>query len=180
MSYALSPWPPFTARACDADPALWAELYPYSMAGEHFDGQWARLEAAAAAGSAIPFAVVASGVCVGMTSYMAIEPEHRAVEIGRTYYAPDRRGGAVNPAAKSLLLANAFARGANRVQFRVDAINGRSRAAVLKLGAVQEGIARQDRITWTGRVRDSVVFSILASEWPAVRARLDERLAALA
>ena len=67
-----------------------------------------------------------------------------------------------------------------RVQFRVDAINARSRAAVLKLGAVQEGIMRQDRVTWTGRVRDSVVFSIIADEWPAVRERLDARLAAFA
>jgi RimJ/RimL family protein N-acetyltransferase len=64
------------------------------------------------------------------------------------------------------------------VQYKVDAINARSRAAVLKLGAIQEGILRQDRVTWTGRVRDTVVFSILADEWPAVRDRLDARLAA--
>ena len=99
------------------------------------------------------------------------------MEIGATYYGPELRGGAVNPAAKRLLLANAFASGARRVQFKVDAINARSRAAVLKLGAVQEGILRQDRVTWTGRIRDSVVFSILADEWPAVRERLDARLA---
>ncbi|HET6972082.1 MAG TPA: GNAT family protein, partial [Phenylobacterium sp.] len=61
-----------------------------------------------------------------------------------------------------------------------DALNSRSRAAVLKLGATQEGILRQDRITWTGRVRDTVVFSILKDEWPAVRAGLDARLAAFA
>jgi len=62
------------------------------------------------------------------------------------------------------------------VQFKVDAINARSRAAVLKLGAVQEGILRQDRVCWTGRIRDTVFFSILANEWPGVRARLDARL----
>ena len=66
------------------------------------------------------------------------------------------------------------------MQFRVDAINARSRAAVLKLGALQEGILRQDRICWTGRVRDTVHFSILAAEWPSVRERLDTRLAAFA
>lgn len=60
----------------------------------------------------------------------------------------------------------------------MDAINGRSRAAVLKLGATQEGVLRQDRITWTGRVRDTVVFSVLAAEWRSVRERLDARLAA--
>jgi RimJ/RimL family protein N-acetyltransferase len=63
------------------------------------------------------------------------------------------------------------------VQLNVDAINARSRAAVRKLGAVQEGVLRQDRICWTGRIRDTVVFSILADEWPEVRARLDQRLA---
>jgi len=102
------------------------------------------------------------------------------VEIGGTYYGPDLRGGAVSPAAKRLLLANAFESGARRVQFKVDAINARSRAAVLKLGAIQEGILRQERVTWTGRVRDTVVFSILADEWPAVRDRLDARLATFA
>jgi RimJ/RimL family protein N-acetyltransferase len=86
----------------------------------------------------------------------------------------------VNPAAKRLLMAHAFESGVRRVQYKVDAINARSRAAVLKLGAIQEGILRQDRVTWTGRVRDTVVFSILADEWPAVRDRLDARLAAFA
>ena len=110
-------------------------------------------------------------------------PGHRqgnaTLEIGGTYYRPELRGGAVNPAAKRLLMAHAFESGARRVQYKVDAINARSRAAVLKLGAIQEGILRQDRVTWTGRVRDTVVFSILADEWPAVRERLDARLAAI-
>jgi RimJ/RimL family protein N-acetyltransferase len=65
------------------------------------------------------------------------------------------------------------------VVYRVDAINARSRAAVLKLGAVEEALLRQDRVTWTGRIRDTVIFSILADEWPTVRDRLDRRLAAL-
>ena len=77
-----------------------------------------------------------------------------------------------------LLLGYAFERGARRVQFRVDAANARSRAAVLKLGATQEGILRNDKITWTGRTRSTVVFSVLSEEWPAVRDHLDTRLAA--
>ncbi|WP_411287789.1 GNAT family N-acetyltransferase [Phenylobacterium sp.] len=163
--------------ACDADPATWYELYPYSMQGEHFDAVWARLMTDMAAGRTIAFAVVVDGRCQGMTTYSGIDGPNHALEIGGTYYAPSLRGGAVNPACKRLLLGHAFACGADRVQFRVDAINGRSRSAVLKLGAMQEGIFRHDRITWTGRVRDTVFFSILADEWPAVRDRLDARLA---
>jgi RimJ/RimL family protein N-acetyltransferase len=86
----------------------------------------------------------------------------------------------VNPSAKRLMMGHAFESGARRVVYRVDAINARSRAAVLKLGAVQEGILRQDRVTFTGRVRDTVIFSVLADEWPAVRDRLDARLTAFA
>ena len=165
--------------ACEADTEIWARLYPISMVGEHFDPMWTRLTEARDQGGSIPFAVMADGRCRGITSYMQIDVPNRAVEIGGTYYAPDCRGGTVNPAAKRLMLGGAFEAGASRVQFRVDALNARSRAAVLKLGATQEGIFRQDRITWTGRVRDTVFFSILADEWPAVRDRLDARLAEL-
>ena len=164
--------------ACDADPKTWDEIYPYSMAGAHFDAGWARLYADPAA-DRINFAVIVDGRCVGVSSYLRIDPANASVEIGGTYYHPDFRGGAVNPAAKRLLMGEAFARGARRVQYRVDAINARSRAAVLKLGATQEGILRQDMLTWTGRVRDTVVFSVVADEWPTVRDRLDSRLAAL-
>jgi N-acetyltransferase len=164
--------------ACGADPATWNELYPFSMLGEGFDVQWKRLQAGAATGKTIPFAVIVDGACRGMTTYLAIDAPNHTVEIGATYYEPAVRGGPVNPSAKRLLLGHAFDCGASRVQFRVDAINARSRAAVVKLGAVQEGIIRRDRVTWTGRVRDTVVFSILPEEWPDVRQRLDRRLAA--
>jgi len=101
------------------------------------------------------------------------------VEIGGTYYHPDHRGGPVNPSAKRLLLGHAFTSGAQRVQFKVDALNLRSRAAVTKLGAKQDGVLRSDRLTWTGRRRDTVIFSILPQEWPAIRDQLDARLAKL-
>ena len=162
---------------CAADPDTWNQLYPFSMLGEAFDVGWARMYAKPGP-EWIAFAVMVDGRCGGATSYLAIDGANATVEIGATYYGPELRGGAVNPAAKRLLLANAFASGARRVQFKVDAINARSRAAVLKLGAAQEGILRQDRVTWTGRIRDTVVFSILADEWPPVRDRLDARLAA--
>ncbi len=165
--------------ACDADPETWARFYSYSMAAEHFDPEWERRMADTPETSGcIPFAVMTGGRCVGMSRFLAIDPDNAAVEIGGTYYAPDVRGGAVNPAAKRLLLEHAFAAGARRVEFRVDSLNARSRAAVLKLGAHQDGILRQDRIVWTGRIRNSVVFSILADEWPAIREQLDARLAA--
>ncbi|NNM78669.1 GNAT family N-acetyltransferase [Sphingomonas sp. ID1715] len=160
--------------AANADPDIWT-IYPYSMADEHFDGFWARLMDQRAAGDRMPFAVCVNGECVGISCYLNIGREAAGVEIGGTYYRPDVRGGIVNPTAKLLLIGHAFACGARRVAFRVDAINARSRAAVLKLGAVEEGILRQNSVTWTGRVRDTVVFSILRDEWPAVEKRLLER-----
>lgn len=166
--------------ACAADPATWNELYPYSMLDQGFDFHWARILQEASQGQTMAFAVVVGGVCRGMSTYLGIDGMNHAVEIGATYYEPSVRGGAVNPAAKRLLLGHAFQCGATRAQLKVDAINVRSRAAVLKLGALQEGILRGDRVTWTGRVRDTVVYSILAEEWPTVRDRLDARLAAFA
>jgi len=164
--------------ACDADPQLWPAFYYMSLGGDQFDAGWASLRAQQAAGTRIPFAVIHDGEVVGVSTYIGIQPENRTLEIGTTYYRPSSRGGVVNPAAKRLLLDQAFACGAGRVVFQVDAINARSRAAMTKLGAVEEGLMRNDKITWTGRVRSSVIFSILAEEWAVVRAKLDERLAA--
>lgn len=164
--------------ACAADPDTWNNLYPYSMLGEAFDAGWARMARDREAGTLIPFAVVVNGACRGMTCYITPSADNRSVEIGGTYYDPAVRGGPVNPECKRLLLAHAFEAGAMRVWFKIDAINARSRAAVLKLGAIQEGVLRRDRITWTGRVRDTAFYSILDDEWPAVRERLDARLAA--
>lgn len=166
-------------EACDADPETFERLYPYAMHAEHFEPGWRRFYEAAGS-DRIGFAVVVGGRCVGASSFLRIDPANSTVEIGGTYYHPDFRGGATNPASKRLLMGEAFEKGARRVQYRVDAINARSRAAVLKLGAVEEGTMRDDWLTWTGRVRSTVVFSVLAREWPAVRERLDQRLAALA
>lgn len=163
--------------ACWADPDLWARLYSFSMLPEHFDAMWELLTGGQLSGPSLTYAVVQDGRCVGMTSFIAIDGRNRTVEVGGTYYAPDVRGGVVNPAAKRLMMGQAFEAGMNRVQYCVDALNARSRAAVLKLGAVQEGILRAQKITWTGRVRDTVVFSVTADEWPKVRDGLDARLA---
>ncbi|HPA39026.1 MAG TPA: GNAT family protein [Phenylobacterium sp.] len=165
--------------ACEADQDIWTRLYPFSWAGEHFEPTWTMLTTHIAQGQTIGFAVMVGRALAGLTCFSGMDAANAVVEIGGTYYAPDHRGGAVNPAAKRLMMGHAFACGARRVVYRVDALNARSRAAVTKLGAVQEGVLRQDRVTWTGRLRDTVIFSVLADEWPAVRDRLDARLAAL-
>jgi N-acetyltransferase len=165
--------------ACEADPDTWSRLYVYSWAGEQFAPTWNKLMADQAAGGTLPFAVIVGAEVRGLSTFYGIDAANGVVEIGGTYYHPDHRGSAVNPSAKRLMLGDAFDSGARRVVFRVDALNARSRAAVGKLGAAQEGVLRQDRVTWTGRIRDTVIFSILADEWPAVRDRLDARLAAL-
>jgi len=161
--------------ACDADRDIW-ELYPYSMAGAGFEPFWARSMRRIEAGEAVIFAVLNDGVLVGVSGF-GPDKVNATTEIGGTYLHPDVRGGPVNPESKRLMLEHAFESGARRVQFKVDAANLRSAAAMRKLGAVQDGVLRQDQITWTGRVRDTIIFSILADEWPAVRDGLDTRLA---
>jgi RimJ/RimL family protein N-acetyltransferase len=128
-----------------------------------------------------PFVVVTreDGRLVGSTSYLDVSDENRATEIGWTWYAPDVWGTAVNPEAKYLLLRHAFDDwDAIRVFFKTDARNLRSQAAIKKLGAQYEGTLRSQRILPDGFRRDSVYFSILDHEWPAVKTRLAERLRA--
>ena len=103
----------------------------------------------------------------GMSSFIGIDEARQVLEIGGTYYRPDLRGTGFNRRVKDMMLKRAFGCGIRRVEFRVDARNARSQAAMAKLGATREGVLRADRITWTGHVRDTVLFSILKDEWPA-------------
>lgn len=120
-----------------------------------------------------------SGVTVGRISYSEIRWADRWAEIG-TMLLPAAQGSGVNPEAKLLLMARAFeGLGAGRVHFKVDARNARSIRAMQKLGAVQEGTLRQYQVLPDGFTRDSVIFSVLRGEWPAVKVGLRERLAAL-
>lgn len=164
--------------ALDCDPDNWHIQATCGM-GEHFDSYWAAMTQVPAR---IGYAVraLADGRLAGTTSFYAADPHHRTVEIGFTWFRPEYRGTAVNPEAKLLMLGQAFGAGALRVQFSVDARNPVSQAAVLKLGATREGVIRRHRLTWTGHKRDTVLFSIIDEEWPAVRARLEARLAAAA
>jgi N-acetyltransferase len=166
-------------RALDCDPDAWS-LLASSGAGAQFDGWWERHWADMQAGAEIAYAVrrISDGAVMGTSSFLNIKPEHRGVEIGATFLRPEARGGPINPDMKLLMLSCAFSAGALRVEIITDARNTRSAAAIAKLGAVREGVLRRHRVTWTGHIRDTLVFSVTDEEWPAVRARLEARVAA--
>ena len=98
--------------ACEADQDIWTRLYPFSWAGEHFEPTWTMLTTHIAQGQTIGFAVMVGQALAGLTCFSGMDAANAVVEIGGTYYAPDHRGGAVNPAAKRLMMGHAFACGA--------------------------------------------------------------------
>jgi RimJ/RimL family protein N-acetyltransferase len=149
--------------ACAQDREVWA-VYPYSMLDEHFD---AGLDRRLASSDWVVFTIRRGDRVVGTSCYISVDPRHRTLEIGGTYYVPEERGTGLNRAVKQLLLSRAFACGFDRVQFNIDTRNGRSMRAVEKIGAMREGTLRRNRVTWTGYVRDTAVYSILREEWEA-------------
>lgn len=165
--------------ALDCDPASW-DIMVAAAYGPYFDGWWRSALKAMEQGSRIAWAVrrLDNGAVVGTTSLYEIKLDYRRCEIGSTFYRPEARGGAVNPACKRLLLGHAFDGGAVRVEIITDAINPGSQAAIRKLGAREEGVLRKHKITFKGRIRDTAQFAVLDDDWPEVRARLDARLAA--
>lgn len=139
------------------------------------DDAWKAQEA----GSALPFVIidVQSNQVAGWTRYMNADAAHRRLEIGHTFVAPQWQRTRVNTEAKYLLLEYAFEElNCIRVEFKTDVLNTTSRAAIERLGAIQEGILRSHMVMGGGRLRDTVYYSILASEWPAVAARLRDKL----
>lgn len=119
----------------------------------------------------------ASGSPAGSTRFMNIDRSNRRVEIGSTWLAPRFQRTAVNTEAKYLMLRHAFETwNCLRVELKTDALNQKSRSAIARIGAKEEGTLRQHLITWTGRVRDTVYFSILEAEWPQVKRMLEEKL----
>jgi len=127
-------------------------------------------------GVALPFAILekATGRAIGSTRYGNIDRTHHRVEIGWTWVAREWQRTAMNTEAKYLLLKHAFETlGCMRVELKTDSLNERSRAAILRLGAREEGIFRNHMITASGRIRHTVYFSIIDSEWPAVKGRLE-------
>jgi N-acetyltransferase len=132
-----------------------------------------------AKGVALPFATIvkATGQAVGSTRYGNIDLFNRRVEIGWTWITRPWQRTAVNTEAKYLMLRHAFETlGCLRVELKTDSLNDRSRNAILRMGAQQEGILRNHMVTASGRMRHTVYFSIIDSEWPAVKVRLEEKL----
>jgi RimJ/RimL family protein N-acetyltransferase len=145
--------------ACAQDRDIW-DIYPYSMLGDHFDPAFNQM----LDGARQVYAVFDGDRLVGCTSWYAHDPANKAVAIGGTFIAPTVRGGPFNLRLKRLLIRHARACGIVRIVFDVDTRNKRSQAAVMKLGAKLEGVLRRNRITWTGYVRDTAVFSLLPGE----------------
>lgn len=167
---------------CEAvrDGALW-ELWATSV--PHPDGMRAEIErrlALMAAGSMLPFTVRerASGRIVGMTTYMHIDAAQRRVEIGSTWYARSVQRTAINTECKLMLLGHAFEKlDCVAVEFRTSHLNQASRRAIERLGAKQDGVLRSHMRHKDGSLRDTVVYSVLALEWPAVKTHLQFQLA---
>jgi RimJ/RimL family protein N-acetyltransferase len=160
---------------------LWKTWYASVPKPEGVAAEIDRRLALQADGRMAPWAVVsrATGGAVGMTTYMNIDAPNRRVEIGSTWLGRDAQGTGVNPAAKLLLLTRAFEElGCIAVEFRTHWHNAQSRAAIAKLGAKQDGVLRNHQVWKNGTLRDTVVFSIIDSEWLAVRQGLLARLEA--
>jgi RimJ/RimL family protein N-acetyltransferase len=163
--------------AAGADPVVWAHL-PWPQAGDRA-AMRALLEAERRV--ALPFAQieVASGRAIGITTYRDVDERNRTLEIGGTWLGRPWWRSAINTEAKLLFLGHAFdVLRANRVAIKTDIRNERSQAAIARLGAVREGVLRHQMIRPDGSLRDTVLFSVLSEEWPAVREHLRARLAA--
>ena len=148
--------------ACAEDREIWA-IYANNFGPDGFDESIALYRSCPRNRT---FVLFEGDELAGMSSFLGIDDNRQCLEIGGTYYRPHLRGSGFNRRVKDMMLKRAFDSGMRRVEFRVDARNERSQAAMKKLGAVREGVLRADRITWTGHVRDTVLFAILKEEWP--------------
>jgi N-acetyltransferase len=161
------------------DEDLW-KVIPYRVTTPSEMAEYiGKARAAEQAGSVLAFATIeiASGKPVGSTRFMNIDVGNRRVEIGSTFIGKAWQRTVVNTEAKYLMLRHAFETWhCFRVELKTDVLNQRSRAAILRIGAKEEGTLRRHTITWSGRVRDTVYFSIIDSEWPGVKANLERRL----
>ena len=147
-------------EACAADREIW-EIYYRDFGPEGFDAEFDTL----LANDWQAFAAFHGERLVGMSSYIGIDPDEGVLEIGCTYFHPDVRGTTFNRTVKDLMIRHARECGFTNILFRIDDRNKRSQAAVRKLGASQVDFIRADRVTWTGHVRDTVVFALNADDW---------------
>jgi RimJ/RimL family protein N-acetyltransferase len=130
-------------------------------------------------GISLPFATIdrKSNKVIGSTRFLNIDLPNKRVEIGATWIAQPFQRTVINTEAKYLMMRHAFETlGCNRVEWKTDSLNTKSRNAILRLGATQEGIFRQHMVTWSGRLRDTVYFSVIAPEWPAVKKALEAKI----
>ena len=148
--------------ACAEDRDIW-EIYATNFGPDGFD---AAIDGYISNPRNRTFVLFDGGELAGMSSFLGIDEDRQTLEVGGTYYRPKFRGTGFNRRVKDMMLRRAFDCEIRRVEFRVDVRNARSQAAMKKLGAVREGVLRADRITWTGHVRDTVLFAILKDEWP--------------
>ncbi len=158
---------------------LWRTWYTHIPELEGMAAEIERRLALREAGSMLPFAVRRNdtGEAVGMTTFMNLDPANRRLEIGSTWLAKSAQRTGINTEAKLLLLGHAFeALDCIAVEFRTHWHNLQSRRAIAELGAKQDGVLRNHQLSRDGTLRDTVVFSIIASEWPTVRLGLQERL----
>jgi RimJ/RimL family protein N-acetyltransferase len=161
-----------------ADGELWTMRVTSVPGAETVDAWIDRAIAGREAGTMLPYVTMVGEEIVGSTRFWKLDRQNRTVEIGHTWIAKSWQRSFVNSEAKLLMLSYAFDDLAmNRVQFQTHAQNERSRAAILRLGAVEEGLLRKERIMPDGHVRDSLVFSIIDDDWPSVRAKLEAALA---
>jgi len=165
---------------CFADPRVYAEgMFVMHQPPADLDAM-RRLLAARLQPGKVPYTVRVGDTVVGTSSLMDVDLVNERTHIGSTLYHPDRWGTEVNPETKLLLLGHAFDDcGFGRVKIQTDALNTRSTAAIARLGATREGVLRRHMRREDGTFRDTVVFSILRDEWPAVQQRLRARLAAI-
>ncbi len=164
-------------RPVAQDPGIWT--FTASALGADFDPWFDRSLRGRAAGHELPFVVrlLRDDSLCGSTRYMGIEAPHKRVEIGSTWYACAVWASEVNPECKLLLMRHVFETLKwHRVEYKTDARNQRSREAIARLGALQEGIFRRHMIMADGHIRDSVYFSIIDTDWPEVKAGLEKRL----
>jgi N-acetyltransferase len=158
------------------DPELWRWIPSSVSSAEEMRGYVATALDEQRRGVSLPFVIIARGTeqVVGSTRYGNIDLANRRLEIGWTWVTAAHQRTAVNTEAKLLLLTHAFERlQVNRVELKTDALNLKSRAAITRLGAIEEGTLRKHLVTSTGRIRDTVYFSIIDTEWPAVKRRLE-------
>lgn len=162
-----------------ADGELWNLKVTAVPGPETIDEYISTAMAGREAGTVMPFIIMQreTGRVVGSTRFWKIDPVNRKLEIGHTWLSASVQRSGVNTEAKFLLLTYAFeVMNSVRVQFTTDELNGKSRAAILRIGAKQEGIVRHERIMPDGRKRNSARFSIIDCEWPEVKARLQQKM----